>query len=341
MNIGPYTFPKDCLALAPMAGVTDRHFRHLCRELGAEYLVTEMLSANPAVRSTRKSRFREEFAGEPEPVAVQIAGSEPQWMAEAARYNADRGAAIIDINMGCPAKKVCNKLAGSALLSDPGRVGEILDAVVAAVDVPVTLKIRTGPDPENRNGVVIALLAENAGVSALAVHGRTRADKFQGQAEYETIRRICEEVRIPVFANGDIESPEQASRVLQATGAAGVMVGRAAQGNPWIFREIRHYLSTGEHLASPPPEDVHHVMRSHLGRLHESYGTVAGVRIARKHIAWYLEGRPRAQPFRYALMRAQNCSEQFDLLSAYFAGDELPAEMNTGTESSQAHRRAA
>jgi tRNA-dihydrouridine synthase B len=341
MKIGPYTFPQDCLALAPMAGVTDRHFRHLCRELGADYLVTEMLSANPATRNTRKSRLREEFAGEPEPVAVQIAGSEPEWMAEAARYNADRGAAIIDINMGCPAKKVCNKLAGSALLSDPVRVGEILDAVVSAVDIPVTLKIRTGPDPENRNGLAIATLAENAGVSALAVHGRTRADKFQGQAEYETIERICQQVSIPVFANGDIETPEQARRVLQTTGAAGVMVGRAAQGNPWIFREIRHYLSCGERLAPPPAEEVHDVMRSHLQRLHEAYGPVAGVRIARKHIGWYLEGRPRARPFKHALMRAQQAQTQFELLSAYFAGDELPHELNMNQESSQAHRRAA
>ncbi|HKX55803.1 MAG TPA: tRNA-dihydrouridine synthase, partial [Xanthomonadales bacterium] len=221
MKIGNYQFPNACLALAPMAGVTDRQFRGLCRELGADYVVTEMLSVNPALRHSRKSRLREEFSGEPEPVAVQIAGAEPQWMADAARYNADRGAAIIDINMGCPAKKVCNKLAGSALLSDPSQVAKILQAVVSAVDIPVTLKIRTGPDPEHRNGLLIAQIAEDAGIAALAVHGRTRADKFQGDAEYQTIREICGQVHIPVFANGDVSTPQQAKSVLELTGSAG------------------------------------------------------------------------------------------------------------------------
>jgi tRNA-dihydrouridine synthase B len=321
MQIGQYTFPNQTLALAPMAGVTDRHFRQLCRQLGADYVVTEMLSANPALRDTRKSRLREEFSGEPEPVAVQIAGADPQWMADAARYNADRGAAIIDINMGCPAKKVCNKLAGSALLSDPRQVAQILDAVVAAVDIPVTLKIRTGPDPDNRNGVMIARLAESAGIAALAVHGRTRLDKFLGQAEYDTIRQICQTVKIPVFANGDIESPQEALQVLQYTGAAGVMLGRAAQGNPWIFREIRHYLSHGELLQAASAEDVHAVMRLHLRNLHESYGPEAGVRVARKHIGWYLEGRPGAHDYRQQLMVAQTAAGQLALLEQYFSGE--------------------
>lgn len=335
MQIGPYTFPSVCLALAPMAGVTDRHFRQLCRQLGADYVVTEMLSANPALRDTRKSRLREEFQGEPEPVAVQIAGADPQWMAEAARYNADRGAAIIDINMGCPAKKVCNKLAGSALLSDPQQVRQILDAVVSEVDIPVTLKIRTGPDPDHRNGLLIARLAEEAGIAALAVHGRTRLDKFQGQAEYETIRQICQEVSIPVFANGDIQSPEAAKDVLAFTGAAGVMIGRAAQGNPWVFREIRHFLETGQKLDAASNADVHAVMRRHLQQLHESYGSDAGVRIARKHIGWYLEDRTGAQPYRHALMLAQTPAEQLDLLVAYFAGEPADALAIA------AHRRAA
>lgn len=336
MNIGSYTFPDNCLALAPMAGVTDRHFRGLCRQLGADYVVTEMLSANPALRDTRKSRFREQFDGEPAPVAVQIAGSEPEWMADAARYNADRGAAIIDINMGCPAKKICNKLAGSALLSDPDQVRRILDAVVAAVDIPVTLKIRTGPDPDHRNGLLIARLAEAAGIAALAVHGRTRADKFRGQAEYNTIREICQTVRIPVFANGDIQTPQQAKAVLEFTGAAAVMVGRAAQGNPWIFREIRHFLDTGNMLPPAETGDVHRVMRSHLQQLHGSYGAEAGVRVARKHISWYLDGRPGALAWRKALMIAQQPFQQLDLLEAYFAGDVAP-----GHGEDTAHRHAA
>jgi len=341
MQIGHYKLPSDCLALAPMAGVTDRQFRSLCRQLGADYVVTEMLSANPALRDTRKSRLREAFEGEPEPVAVQIAGSEPQWLADAARYNADRGAAIIDINMGCPAKKVCNKLAGSALLSDPHKVSEILAAVVAAVDIPVTLKIRTGPDPEQRNGVLIARLAEEAGVAALAVHGRTRADKFQGNAEYETIAQICQQVSIPVFANGDIETPQQAREVLQFTGAAGVMIGRAAQGNPWIFREIRHFLDTGDFLPPAPAGEIHAVMRQHLQELHEYYGDEAGVRVARKHIGWYLESRPGAQNYRTALMQAQQPEQQLGLLDDFFAG--LPADAQCATDQNEhsPHRRAA
>jgi len=341
MQIGHYTFPANCLALAPMAGVTDRHFRILCRQLGADYVVTEMLSANPALRDTRKSRLREEFSGEPEPVAVQIAGSEPQWLADAARYNADRGAAIIDINMGCPAKKVCNKLAGSALLSDPDRVAEILRAVVNAVDIPVTLKIRTGPEPSQRNGLLIARMAEDAGITALAVHGRTRADKFTGQAEYETIRQICEAVQIPVFANGDIRTPQQAREILAFTGAAGLMIGRAAQGNPWIFREIRYFLETGRFLTPATAKDVYAVMRQHLQQLHEAYGRDGGVRVARKHIGWYLEGRPGAHTYRAALMAAQSPEHQFDLLAAYFAGMPTAGPDHSGQNQLPAQQQAA
>ena len=277
MRIGPYSL-SNRLALAPMVGVTDKFFRRLCRDLGAGYTVSEMLAANPALRDTATARLRGDFDGESSPVAVQIAGSEPGWMADAARYNVARGAEIIDINMGCPAKKVCNKLAGSALLSDPKRVRAILDAVVAAVEVPVTLKIRTGPNPRARNGVEIARLAEAAGVSALAVHGRTRSDRFKGEAEYETIRVICSEVSIPVFANGDIDTPESAAAVLAHTGADGLMIGRAAQGNPWIFREVAHFLEHGEQLEPPAPAEVLEVMERHLAALRRAYGDPMGVR---------------------------------------------------------------
>jgi tRNA-dihydrouridine synthase B len=317
MHIGPYHIDNP-LALAPMAGVTDKFFRLLCRELGAGYTVSEMLAANPALRDTRKSRQRGDFDGESSPIAVQIAGSDPRWMADAARFNVDRGAEIIDINMGCPAKKVCNKLAGSALLSHPRRVRRILEAVVDAVEVPVTLKIRTGPCPNTRNGPEIAALAEAAGIAALAVHGRTRSDRFKGAAEYDTIREICSEVSIPVFANGDIDSPGKAAGILEFTGADGLMVGRAAQGNPWIFREIRHFLATGRVLAPPVPDEVLAVMKRHLGNLHANYGEAHGVRVARKHINWYLDGQPNAAPTRKKLMRASTAAEQFDILESYF-----------------------
>jgi tRNA-dihydrouridine synthase B len=315
--IGPYHI-ENPLALAPMVGVTDRFFRQLCRELGAGYVVTEMLASDPALRDTTVARLRGDFSGEPSPIAAQIAGSDPAWMADAARYNVARGAQIIDINMGCPAKKVCNKLAGSALLCDPGLVERILHAVVGAVDVPVTLKFRTGPNPRERNGVKIAQLAEGAGISALAVHGRTRSDRFKGQAEYDTIRRICRAVSIPVFANGDITGAEKAGRVLEMTGAAGLMIGRAAQGNPWIFREIRHYLDTGSHIDPPAALEVLAVMERHLDNLHRSYGEHRGVRVARKHIGWYLKGRPGSGPVRARLMRAQSAAEQFAMLRDYF-----------------------
>jgi len=317
MQIGPYTLP-NCIALAPMAGVTDRPFRQLCRELGAGYVVTEMVTSNPKLRHTRKSTWRSNFSGEPAPIAVQIVGSEPGKLAEAACYNVSLGAQIIDINMGCPAKKVCGKLGGSALLSDIKLVEDILTAVVSAVDVPVTLKIRTGPDSNSRNGVEVASLAEACGISALAVHGRTRADRFRGEAEYETIREICERISIPVFANGDVTTAPQALDVLDFTGADGLMVGRGAQGNPWIFRELEHFLSTGQVLAPPTPAEVHTVMVKHLQRLHAFYGEVHGVRVARKHISWYLKGRPESKHVLYDLMRAKTAEEQFQLLERYF-----------------------
>ncbi len=321
MYVGPYLI-ENPLALAPMVGVTDRFFRQLCRRLGAGYVVSEMLAANPALRNTRIARLRSDFGGEPSPVAVQIAGSDPEWMADAARHNAGRGAQIIDINMGCPAKKVCNKLAGSALLSHPGQVRLILEAVVKAVDVPVTLKIRTGPNPFTRNGIEIARMAEETGIQALAVHGRTRSDRFKGQAEYDTIRAICNSVSIPVFANGDIETPQKAAEVLAYTGASGLMIGRAAQGNPWIFREIRHYLDTGNTLDPPAPLEVLDVMEQHLAQLHAAYGEANGVRVARKHINWYLMGRENAAETRKKLMLTERSTEQFSLLRTYFMAQD-------------------
>ena len=317
MQIGPYKLPNP-IALAPMAGVTDRPFRQLCRELGAGYVVTEMVTSNPKLRHTRKSTWRSNFEGEPTPLAVQIVGSEPETLAQAASYNVGLGAQIIDINMGCPAKKVCGKLSGSALLSDIGLVEKILKAVVAAVDVPVTLKIRTGPDSSSRNGIEVAKIAEQCGISALAVHGRTRADRFRGKAEYETIRSICDSISIPVFANGDVTTAQHAREVLEYTRADGLMVGRGAQGNPWIFREFGHYLDTGEELAPPTAEEIHTVMSDHLQRLHAFYGETHGVRVARKHIGWYLKGRPNSKPVLYDLMRVQTAEAQFELLEQHF-----------------------
>ncbi len=320
MQIGPYTLANP-IALAPMAGVTDRPFRQLCRDLGADYVVSEMIAADPSLRDTRKSIWRSDFDGEVTPVAVQIAGSDPQWLAEAARYNVGLGAQIIDINMGCPVKKVCKKLAGSALLSNLTLVGQILDAVVAAVDVPVTLKIRTGPHSENRNGVKVAVLAEQSGISALAVHGRTRAQRFRGEAEYETIRDICDNISIPVFANGDVTTARQARDVLTYTGADGLMVGRGAQGNPWIFQQLNHYLHNGEELAPPDAEEVHRVMTEHLARLHQFYGESTGVRVARKHIGWYLKNRPGSKRVLYDLRRVKCSREQFQLLELRLLAD--------------------
>jgi len=324
LRIGPHVLPNR-LALAPMAGVTDLPFRRLCRDLGAGYVVGEMLSSDPRLRNTRKSMLRARHDGEATPIAVQIAGSDPSWMADAARYNVERGAEIIDINMGCPAKRVCNRLAGSALLEDEPRVAAILEAVVAAVPVPVTLKIRTGPDPAQRNGVRIARVAEERGISALAVHGRTRADRFRGSAEYDTIRAICRAVSIPVFANGDIEGPRHALAVLEQTGADGLMIGRGAQGNPWIFREIAHFLATGRPAQPPTAAEVHQVMQRHLRALHRFYGERQGVRVARKHIGWYLHGRPGGEALRRQLMGVERPEEQLGLLRAHFLDGEALA----------------
>lgn len=286
MRIGPYTLDNN-LVLAPMAGVTDRPFRQLCRKLGAGMVVSEMVTSDVRLWNSRKTRHRLDHAGEAEPRIVQIAGGDPEMMAEAARKNVEFGAQIIDINMGCPAKKVCNKAAGSALLQDEPLVASILAAVVNAVDVPVTLKIRTGWDREHRNGLRIARMAEDAGIAALAVHGRTRADMYKGAAEYDTIRDIVSNVNIPVMANGDVTTPQKAREILEYTGSAAIMIGRAAQGRPWLFREIGHYLETGECLPEPDKEEVRDILLEHLENLYSFYGEYSGVRIARKHIGWY------------------------------------------------------
>ncbi|WP_435099632.1 tRNA dihydrouridine synthase DusB [Arhodomonas sp. AD133] len=317
MHIGPYTLPNN-VVLAPMAGVTDLPFRLLCRRLGAGLTVSEMVAASPALRETRKSRLRREHVGEPEPRAVQIAGADPEMLAWAARDNVAGGAQIIDINMGCPAKKVCNRMAGSALLADEALVRDILQAVVESVSVPVTLKIRTGPAPERRNGVRIAEIAQAEGIAALAVHGRTRAEAYRGEAEYATIRAIRETVTLPLLANGDIRSPEEAQRVLADTGADGVMIARAAQGRPWIFREIVHYLRTGEHLPPPGVGELRSVMVEHLQALHRFYGAHQGVRVARKHIGWYLKAHRDGEAFRRRLVRIDSAREQIALTHAFF-----------------------
>ncbi len=291
-RIGRHQLPNR-VVLAPMAGVTDRPFRTLCRRLGAGLVVGEMVTSDPGLWHTRKSRLRMDHRGEPGPRSVQIAGGDAEMLAEAARLNAAMGAEIIDINMGCPAKKVCNKAAGSALLRDEALVAEILAAVVAAVEVPVTLKIRTGWCADSNNGARVARIAEEAGIQALAVHGRHRQQRYAGEAEYDTIAAIKAAVRIPVFANGDIDSPAKAARVLDYTGADAVMVGRAAQGNPWIFREIAHFLRHGQRLAPPGVEERAEVLRDHLAALHDFYGRHLGVRIARKHLGWYLAGDER------------------------------------------------
>ncbi|WP_017937043.1 tRNA dihydrouridine synthase DusB [Zestomonas thermotolerans] len=318
VRIGPYALANQ-LILAPMAGVTDRPFRQLCRRLGAGMVVSEMVTSNVGLWHTRKSRLRLLHAGDPEPRSVQIAGGDPQMLAEAARANVALGAQIIDINMGCPAKKVCNKAAGSALMKDERLVAEILDSVVRAVEVPVTLKIRTGWDRANKNGVSIARIAEQAGIQALAVHGRTRADLYTGEAEYETIAAIKQAVSIPVFANGDIDSPEKARAVLDATGADGLLIGRAAQGRPWIFREIEHFLRTGERLPAPTLYEVERILLGHLAELHAFYGDLMGVRIARKHVGWYLATLPGAREFRAEFNRLEDKDAQCAMVRRFFA----------------------
>ena len=324
MLIGPLKIDPP-LILAPMAGVTDKPFRLLCKRLGAGYAVSEMTSSDPRLWRTRKSGLRLDHAGEPAPIGVQIAGADTEALAAAARHAVEHGAEIVDINMGCPAKKVCNAWAGSALLKDEALVERLVRAVVAAVDVPVTLKIRTGWDRANRNGVRVARIAEDAGVSALAVHGRTRDMLYAGDAEYETIAAIKQAVRIPVIANGDVTSPHKARDVLAATGADALMIGRAAQGRPWIFREIAHFLATGR--VAPPPGVAHvrDTLLEHVRALHEFYGEPAGVRIARKHLAWYAKDRPENAAFRAVVNRAETAEEQLLLSRDYFDGLELAA----------------
>ncbi len=313
MQIGPYTLPNR-VALAPMAGVTDLPFRRLCAELGAGLVVSEMISCNPELRHSRKTLLRSRHDGESTPRAVQIAGNDPEQMAIAARYNVDRGAQIIDINMGCPAKKVCRKAAGSALLADQALVAQILDAVVAAVPVPVTLKIRTGPCPDTRNGTTIARIAEDAGIQALAVHGRTRACAFKGEAEYQTIADIVAAIDIPVYANGDIDTPERAAEVISQTGAAGVMIGRAAQGRPWLCGQIAVYLATGYCPPAPDRSARFTLLRRHVQSLHTFYGDFMGVRIARKHVGWFLQHNGHDLSLRSRFNRLTTVGDQIDFI---------------------------
>ena len=319
MQIGQFKLPNRVIA-APMAGVTDRPFRQLCKRLGAGMAVSEMVSANSALWHTRKSRLRRDHAGEVHPIAVQIAGGEPRMMAESAIFNVDLGAQIIDINMGCPAKKVCNIAAGSALLKDEKLVGRILDAVATAVEVPVTLKIRTGWSPQHRNAIRVAAMAESAGIQALAIHGRTRADLYSGTAEYDTIAEVKSRLRIPVIANGDIDSPQKARHVLDYTGADAVMIGRAAQGRPWLFREIDHYLTHGQQLEAPSPDLIRDLLTAHLGDLYSFYGEFSGVRVARKHIGWYTRTLEGGEHFRRRMNGLESAQEQLSAVQEFFDG---------------------
>ena len=304
-----------------MAGVTDRPFRQLCKKMGAGLAVSEMVTSNSLLYGSAKTQRRANHQGEVAPIAVQIAGSQPQMMADAARHNVERGAQIIDINMGCPAKKICNVMAGSALLRDEALVGRILDAVVRAIpETPVTLKIRTGWDQGSRNALNILKIAENAGIRALALHGRTRACGYSGQAEYETIAAVRAAARIPVIANGDITSPEKARQVLDATGADALMIGRAAQGRPWLFREIEHFLKTGERLPAPKVCEIHDILLAHLDDLYDFYGVETGVRVARKHISWYTRGLAGSAAFRHAMNQLPDVAGQRQAVNDFFFG---------------------
>ncbi len=318
MQIGKYKLENN-LVLAPMAGVTDRPFRQLCKELGAGMAVSEMVSSNSLLRGSAKTLRRANHEGETLPRSIQIAGADPQMMGDAARFNEDEGAEIIDINMGCPAKKVCNVLAGSALLKNELLVAKILAATVKAVTIPVTLKIRTGWDPDHKNGITIAKIAEESGIQALAVHGRTRSCYFKGEAEYETIAAIKAAVRIPVIANGDIETPEKAKEVLHKTKADGLMIGRAAQGKPWIFREIAHYLATGEYLPEPTPTEIKNILLGHLENLYQFYGEHMGAMIGRKHVSWYSKGQSGSARFRDEFNRLETPEEQRRAIENFFA----------------------
>jgi tRNA-dihydrouridine synthase B len=317
LRIGGFELPSRAL-LAPMAGVTDRPFRMLCRRFGAGLAASEMLTADVSLWHTQKSRRRMDHAGEPSPRVVQIAGADPAQCADAARRNVDLGAEIIDINMGCPAKKVCNRLAGSALLRDEPLVAQILEAVVQAVPVPVTLKTRTGWDADHKNALRIAHIAEQSGIQALAIHGRTRADAFRGHAEHETVAAIKQSVKIPVFANGDVDSPQRAHEILRATGCDGIMIGRAAQGRPWIFDEVNSFLATQRPRAELASEIVRDIMRAHLEDLYQFYGDDTGVRVARKHLTWYFRQHAGHEDLRDHLMRIETPREQLALLLEKF-----------------------
>ena len=317
MKIGPYDLPSN-VVLAPMAGVTDRPFRMLCRRFGAGLAASEMLSADVRLWDTPKSRRRMDHTGEPSPRVVQIAGYDPSMMADAARLNVDAGAQIIDINMGCPAKKVCNRFAGSALLQDEPLVARILHSVVQAVNVPVTLKTRTGWDRDHKYGVRVARIAEDNGIQALAIHGRTRIDLYQGDAEHETVTAIKSAIKIPVFANGDIDSPQAARRVLEQTRCDGIMIGRAAQGRPWIFDEVNFFLSTGQLRATLALENVRDIMRAHLEDLYAFYGDETGVRVARKHLSWYFRQHPGQEALRNRLVLIETPQEQLSTLLEHY-----------------------
>ncbi|MDR9498136.1 MAG: tRNA dihydrouridine synthase DusB [Hydrogenovibrio sp.] len=313
----PFAQTGPILALASMAGVTDRAMRDLCRSEGADYTVSEMVASKPGLEASRKSQTRHAQADETEPRIVQLLGTEPEELARAARFQVARGAQVIDLNMGCPAKKVCAVAAGSALMADPGRVAAIFDALVAAVSVPVTVKLRTGVRTDQRNAVEIAQLAEACGLQAVAVHGRTRADRFQGQAEYDTIRQVKQAITLPVMANGDICTPKQAQDVLKYTDADGLLIGRAAQGYPWIFREIRHFLNTGETLPPPGTETFRQVMRRHIQALIPLYGELQAARIARKHIGWYSRHLPQGTQLRQAFNRLDQTDQQLELIDRF------------------------
>ena len=318
MQIGPHLL-KNNLVVAPMAGVTDRPFRMLCKKMGAGLAVSEMVTSNSLLYGSEKTKRRANHEGEVSPISVQIAGAEPAMMAEAARHNVDNGAQIIDINMGCPAKKICNVMAGSALLRDEPLVSQILKAVVGAVDVPVTLKIRTGWDRQNKNAIQIAKMAEDIGVQALTIHGRTRNDLYHGDAEYDTIAAVKQAIKIPLIANGDITTPEKAKFVLDYTQADAVMIGRAAQGRPWIFRETEHFLNTGEHMLPPTVDEIHQVMLEHLNDLYAFYGELTGMRVARKHISWYTKGLAGSAAFRHNMNTLQTIELQLQAINEFFA----------------------
>lgn len=318
MRIGPYLIDPPVI-LAPMAGVTDRPFRMLCRRLGAGLAVSEMTTSDSSLWHTEKTRLRLDHAGEDEPISVQIAGYDPTMMADCARYNLEHGAQIIDINMGCPAKKVCKADAGSALLRDPELVRSICTAVVKAVPVPVTLKIRTGYTRATRNGLDIARIAEDCGIAALSVHGRTREDRYEGDAEYETVAAIKQSVKIPIIVNGDICTPEKAREVLQRTQGDALMIGRGAQGRPWIFREVAHFLATGEHLPSPSHQQIGEWLLGHLDELYAFYGEPKGVRVARKHIQWYCQDHPDSEPFWRSVNQLTIAADQRATVARFFA----------------------